>query len=178
IAVSNSRGGILCKEGLDPNKVLAHKKETGTVVGFRGCEKITNEQLLELECDILVPAAIENQITGKNADRIRAKLIAEAANGPVTPEADEMLHKRNIFMIPDFLCNAGGVTVSYFEWVQNRYGYYWKAEEVYRKLDEIMTRAFHEVLKVSKEEGVCMRKAAYMVAVKRIADAMKLRGWV
>jgi len=177
IAVSDSKSGILCEKGLDPEKVLNHKEQNGSVAGFPECKNVTNEQLLELPVDILVPAALENQITLKNADKIKAKLIAEAANGPTTPDADDVLYRKGVFTIPDFLANAGGVTVSYFEWVQNRYGHYWTAEEVYSKLDAIMTKAFNDVLQMSLKHKVNMRKAAYMVSVKRVADAVKLRGW-
>lgn len=178
IGVSDSKGGIFNEEGFCPFKAFDFKKENGTVVGFSDTKEITNAELLELECDILVPAALENQITKENADKIKAKIVAEAANGPTTPEADEILYKKGVFMIPDFLCNAGGVTVSYFEWVQNIYGYYWTREEVLEKLEKIMIKAFADVLSMSKISDVDMRTAAYMVAVKRVADAMKLRGWV
>ncbi len=178
VAVSDSKGGIYSEKGLDPAKVFAHKEKSGSVQGFPGAKNITNEELLELKVDILVPAALENQITGKNASGIKAKLLAEAANGPTTPEADPILYKNKVFIIPDFLCNAGGVTVSYFEWVQNLSGYYWKRDEVFEKLDEIMTKTFKDVLEMSLKNKVNMRMAAYMIAVKRVADAMKLRGWV
>jgi len=177
VAVSDSQGGICNPNGLNPLAVLDHKEKTGSVKNFAGAKNITNEELLELPVDILCPAALENQITGKNAGRIKAKLIAEIANGPTTPDADKILHKKGVFVIPDFLCNAGGVTVSYFEGVQNTYNYYWTAEEVYQKLDKIMTRAFQEVLDMSLKQNVNMRVAAYLVAVKRVADACKLRGW-
>jgi len=177
VAVSDSSGGVYSDAGLDPKKVLEHKENSGSVRGFPGTKNVSNEELLELKVDILVPAALENQITGKNAANIKAKIVAEAANGPTTPDADPILYKNSIFVIPDFLCNAGGVTVSYFEWVQNLYGYYWTADEVYEKLDKIMTHAFGEVLKMSKDKKVNMRVAAYLVAVKRVADAVKLRGW-
>ncbi len=177
VAVSDSQGGIYNPNGLNPQTVLEHKEKTGSVKGFAGAKNVTNEELLELPVDILCPAALENQITSKNADKIKAKLVAEIANGPTTPEADKVLQKKGIFVIPDFLCNAGGVTVSYFEWVQNIYGYYWTAQEVYEKLDKIMTRSFHEVLDMSLKQKVNMRVAAYLVAVKRVADAVKLRGW-
>lgn len=177
IAVSDSQGGIYGANGLDARAVLEHKEKTGSVKGFAGTKNITNEELLELQVDILCPAALENQITSKNVDSIKAKLIAEIANGPTTPEADKILYKRGVFLIPDFLCNAGGVTVSYFEGVQNTYNYYWTAAEVYEKLDKIMTRAFSEVLDMSLKQKVNMRVAAYLVAVKRVADACKLRGW-
>jgi glutamate dehydrogenase (NAD(P)+) len=178
IAVSDSKGGIISEKGLDPNAVLQHKQKSGSVVGFPGSKGITNEALLELECDILVPAALENVITAKNASRIKAKIVAEAANGPTTPDADDILFKNKVFDIPDFLCNAGGVTVSYFEWVQNIYGLYWPVEEVYSRLDKIMTKAFNDVYDMHAKHSVNMRMAAYMLSVQRVAEAMKLRGWV
>jgi len=177
IAVSDSKGGIVSERGFDPHAALSQKEKTGSVIGLHETEKITNEDLLELECDILVPCAIENVITEKNADRIKTKVIAEAANGPTTPEADKILHKKGVFVIPDFLCNSGGVTVSYFEWVQNVTGYYWSSEEVYDKLNKIMVGAFNDVYDAHKREDVDMRTAAYIVAVKKVADAMKTRGW-
>jgi glutamate dehydrogenase (NAD(P)+) len=178
IAVSDSRGGILNDKGLDPSAVLQHKQKTGSVVGFPGTKAISNEELLELPCDILVPAALENAITSKNASRIRAKIVAEAANGPTTPDADDILSKNKVFDIPDFLCNAGGVTVSYFEWVQNIYGLYWPVEEVHDRLDKIMTKAFNDVYAIHVKNNVNMRMAAYMLSVQRVAEAMRLRGWV
>ena len=178
IAVSDSKGGIINEKGLDPNAVLQHKQKTGSVVGFPGTKAITNESLLEEQCDILVPAALENVITTKNASQIRAKIVAEAANGPTTPEADEILFKNKVFHIPDFLCNAGGVTVSYFEWVQNTYGLYWPVDEVHDRLDKIMTKAFNDVYDMHVKQNVNMRMAAYMLSVQRVAEAMKLRGWV
>jgi glutamate dehydrogenase (NAD(P)+) len=178
IAVTDSQGGVYSEKGLDPYRVLEHKQESGTVIDFPDSEGITNEELLELDVTVLWPAALENVITGENAGNIRAKIIAEAANGPTTPEADQILHEKGIFVIPDFLCNAGGVTVSYFEWVQNIYGYYWPLEEVHQRLDEKMTKAFHAVTGMYKEKKVHMRQAAYLVAVQRVAEAMKLRGWV
>jgi len=178
VAVSDSKGGIVSDKGLDPNEVLQHKQKTGSVVGFPGTKPITNEALLEEQCDILVPAALENVITTKNASRIKAKIIAEAANGPTTPEADDILFKNKVFDIPDFLCNAGGVTVSYFEWVQNMYGLYWPVEEVHSRLDKIMTKAFNDVWVMHVKHNVNMRMAAYMLSVQRVAEAMKLRGWV
>ncbi len=178
VAVSDSKGGIYCETGLDPDAVLKHKRETGSVVDFPGTEPISNRELLELDVTLLWPAALENVITEENADQIKAKIIAEAANGPTTPEADHILHEKGVFVIPDFLCNAGGVTVSYFEWVQNITGYYWSEEEVHEKLDQKMTQAFHAVLEMHKKKKVHMRLAAYLVAVQRVAEAMKLRGWV
>ncbi|MEA3255314.1 MAG: Glu/Leu/Phe/Val dehydrogenase [Candidatus Altiarchaeota archaeon] len=178
IAISDSKGGIYNTDGMDAKAVLEHKQKTSSVIGFSGSREITNEELLELECDILIPAALENVITMRNADRIKAKIVAEAANGPTTPDADKVLYGKDIFVIPDFLCNAGGVTVSYFEWVQNLSGYYWTVDMVYDRLDKKMTTAFWDVLNMSLEHKVDMRVAAYMLAVKRVADAMKLRGWV
>ncbi len=178
VAVSDSKGGVLSDKGLDPNAVLQHKQKTGSVVGFPGTKAITNEGLLEEACDILVPAALENVITSRNASQIKARIVAEAANGPTTPEADEILFKNKVFDIPDFLCNAGGVTVSYFEWVQNLYGFYWPVEEVHDRLDKIMTKAFNDVYEMHQKHNVNMRMAAYMLSVQRVAEAMKLRGWV
>ncbi len=176
IAVSDSRGGIYSEDGLDPEKVFEFKKKNKTVVGYPGSKEITNKELLELECDILVPAALENQITHENADGIKAKLVAEAANGPTTFEAGEILTRRKVFTIPHFLCNSGGVIVSYFEWIQNLYGYYWTREVVMERMDKIITKAFLDVLKMSLDEKVDMRTAAYMISIKRVADAIKLRG--
>ncbi len=178
VAVSDSKGGIYNPDGLDPEEVNNHKKKTGSVVNFPKTKPISNEEILELDVDILFPAALENQITGKNAHNIKAKICAELANGPTTPDADEILYKKGVFVIPDFLCNAGGVTVSYFEWVQNLYGYYWTEEEVHEKLDKKMTKAFYDTLETSKKYKVHNRIAAYIVAIERVAEAMKLRGWV
>jgi len=176
IAVSDSKGGIYYPDGLDPEKVLKHKQKTGSVVGYRKGNKISNEQLLTLDCDILVPAALENQITKANASKINVKIIAEGANGPVTPEADEILFKKGVFVIPDILANAGGVVVSYFEQVQNQMNYYWTEEEVRNRLKERMDKAFESVVSMAKKHEVNMRTAAYMLAVKRVADAMIVRG--
>ena len=176
VAVSDSTGGIHAPKGLDVAKVIAWKQEHGTVQGFPGAKDITNAEVLEVECDILIPAALENQITSRNAERVKAKLIAEAANGPTTPDADQILHRNGVFMIPDILCNAGGVTVSYFEWVQDLNRDHWSEKVVNEKLREIMVRAFGETLDMSKREQVDMRTAAYLLAVKRVADAMEMRG--
>ncbi len=178
VAVSDSKGGIYNPNGLDADQVLRWKRESGSVKDFRGADNISNEDLLELDVDILAPAAIENVITKENADNISAKLVAEVANGPVTPEADTILYEKGIFQIPDFLCNAGGVTVSYFEWVQNINGFYWDEDMVYSRLDDMMTRAFTRVYSVYKERGIHMRDAAYVVAVERVYKAMVDRGWV
>ncbi len=178
VAVSDSKGGIYSEKGLSPSDALAYKKKNGSVLNLPKVKNITNEELLELKVDILIPAALENQITAKNASNIKAKIIAEAANGPTTVEADQVLYESGVFDIPDFLCNAGGVAGSYFEWVQNNYGFYWPAEEFYSKLDKLMTDAFYAALETHLENKVNMRVASYMVAVQRVAEAMKLRGWV
>ncbi len=178
VAVSDTKGGIFSKEGLDPEAVREHKAKTGSVVNFPNTKPISNEKLLELEVDILIPAALENVITAKNAPNIKAKIVAELANGPTTPEADGILYKNGVHVAPDFLCNAGGVTVSYFEMVQNFYMYYWDEKEIHERLDKKMTVAYHSVLNTSKEYNVNMRQAAYAVAVKRVAEAMKIRGWI
>jgi glutamate dehydrogenase (NAD(P)+) len=176
IAVSDSKGGILSKEGLDVEKIIEHKAKTGSVVGFGCSEELGPKEVLEVECDVLIPAALENQITEKNAENIKARIVAEAANGPTTPEADKILYDKKIFLIPDILANAGGVTVSYFEWVQGLQQFFWSERDVNVQLRQIMQKAFHEVLDVSKKENVDMRTAAYMVAVRRVADAIMHRG--
>lgn len=176
IAVSDSRGGILNTQGFDPRKVLEFKNQTGSVVGFPGTESISNEEILNLKCDVLVPAALENCITLKNAVKINAKIVAEAANGPTTPGADEILFDRKIVVLPDILANAGGVTVSYFEWVQNVQELYWDIEDVNSRLKKIMTRSFNDVYAIHKDKRINMRKAAYVLAVGRVAEAFKLRG--
>jgi glutamate dehydrogenase (NAD(P)+) len=178
VAVTDSRGGVYAPAGIDPEVALAHKEKTGSLSGLAGGKAITNQEILELEVDVLIPAAIENVITAKNAGSIKAKIIAEAANGPTTPEADEILYKNKKYLIPDFLCNSGGVTVSYFEWVQNVGGYYWSLEDVHARLKDKITRAFHDVQRMAEEHRVDNRTAAYMVSVQRVAEAMKLRGWV
>ena len=175
IAISDSKGGIQNSDGLDPARVLAHKGETGSVIGFKGCRDLSNEEILELECDVLVPAALENQISKANAGKIKAKIVAEGANGPTTPEADEILFQNGVFLIPDILANSGGVIVSYFEQVQNQMNYYWSEEEVRTKLENAIVTAFRAVLKASQQHKVNMRVAAYMNAVKRVADAMLIR---
>jgi len=175
VAVSDSKGGIYNVKGLDPEKVMEYKDKTGSVLSHKGCENITNEGILELDCDILVPAALENQITKANAGKIKAKIVAEGANGPTTPEADEILFRSGVFVIPDILANSGGVIVSYFEQVQNQMNYYWTEEEVRTKLQSTIVSAFKDVLAVAQQYNVNMRVAAYMNAVKRVADAMFLR---
>jgi glutamate dehydrogenase (NAD(P)+) len=178
VAVSDTKGGVYCESGIDPDAVLKHKMSTGSVVGFPGTRPVSNEDLLELNVDILVPAALEGVITGANAGKVRAKIICELANGPTTLEADDILFKNNVFVIPDFLANAGGVTVSYFEWVQNETNYYWEEDDVHIKLDKKMTKAFKDVLAMCLDYKVDMRTAAYMVSIQRVAEAMRLRGWV
>lgn len=175
IAVSDSKGGIYKPDGFDPLDVKEHKKQTGSVVDFPGSKNITNSELLELECEILVPSALENQITQENVHKIKAKVVAEGANGPTTPEADKILYERGIFVIPDILANAGGVTVSYFEQVQNQMNYYWTEEEVRNKLEAIMSESFRGVLATFQEYNIPMRTAAYMLAAKRIANVIKIR---
>jgi len=176
VAVSDSTGGIHNPSGLDPARVIAWKQEHGTVVGFPGSDQVTNQEILEIDCDILVPAALENQITKHNAPRVKARIVAEAANGPTTPEADAILHDRGVFNIPDILCNAGGVTVSYFEWVQDMQSFFWTEDRINDSLKGIMDRAFEAVRAMSERHAVDMRTAAYMVAVARVAEATMLRG--
>jgi glutamate dehydrogenase (NAD(P)+) len=176
VAVSDSQGGIRNQAGLDINRVIGWKAEHGTVLGFPGAEEISNAEVLETPCDILIPAALENQITIRNAHKIKARIVAEAANGPTTPEADEILFEHGVFLIPDILCNAGGVTVSYFEWVQDLNRDHWTEDEVNDKLKTIMVRAFAEVLEQSTNNNVNMRTGAYLNAVQRVADATAMRG--
>jgi glutamate dehydrogenase (NAD(P)+) len=176
VAVSDSTGGIHNPAGLDVDRVIAWKKEHGTVQGFPGSTDVTNAEVLETECDILIPAALENQITSRNAGRVKARLVAEAANGPTTPDADEILHENGVFLIPDILCNAGGVTVSYFEWVQDLNRDHWSEATVNAKLKEIMVKAFDETLTIARKEEVNMRTGAYLLAVQRVADATAMRG--
>ncbi len=178
IATSDSKGGIHNPKGLDPRKVVDYKLKTGSLQGFPGAEPISNEALLELEVTVLFPAALENVITPANANRLQCRISCELANGPTTPEADDILFDKGVFVIPDFLANAGGVTVSYFEQVQNTYNFYWPLNEVHQRLDEKMTRAFAGVYQMYTREKVNMRQAAYLVAVARVAEACKLRGWV
>jgi glutamate dehydrogenase (NAD(P)+) len=178
VAASDSKGGVYNPKGLDPKQMVDYKLRKGTLQGFPGAEAITNEQLLEMEVTVLFPSALENVITDSNASKIKCRVSCELANGPTTPEADEILHAHNIFVIPDFLANAGGVTVSYFEQVQNAYNFYWPLDEVHRRLDEKMTRAFQGVYQMYQREKVNMRQAAYLVSVARVAEACKLRGWV
>jgi glutamate dehydrogenase (NAD(P)+) len=181
VAVSDSKGGCHCENGLDFDKTMEWKRQKGTVATYRCCEQtgqLTNEELLELDVDVLLPAALENQLGDWNADKIKARIVAELANGPTTPAADEILHTNNVYVIPDFLCNAGGVTVSYFEQVQNSYDFYWEVDEVHEKLDKKMTAAFRAVHETAQQYKVHNRMGAYIVSVARVAEAMRLRGWV
>ncbi len=185
VAVSDSKGGIYSPKGLDIKSVRQYKESTkdlkavycqGTVCNIMPAKTVTNEQLLTLPVDILIPAALENQITANNARKIKAKLIVEFANGPTTPEADEILHRRKITVIPDILANAGGVTVSYFEWVQNRLGMYWTLEQVNTKLEEMMTQETEHVYRIAQKNNISLRTAAYVHALNRIAEAINARG--
>jgi len=176
IAASDSRGCIYNANGLDIPKLILYKEQTGNVLGFPGAEEIKPHELLALGCDILVPAALENSIDGENALSVKAKVVAEAANGPVTPEGDTVLEDKGCFVIPDILCNAGGVTVSYFEWVQDEQHLFWEAEDVYQKLERVMKTSFAEVLKIHLEHKVSMRTAANMLGIGRVAEATRIRG--
>jgi len=182
VAVSDSTSAIYNKKGLDYKKVMEVKQKKGSLKYYTDAEKITNEQLLALDVDVLIPAALENQITGQNVDKVKAKILLELANGPVTPEADKILAQKKIFDLPDFLVNSGGVTVSYFEWLQNISGYYWEADEVYKRLDTIITKSFHDVMAKQEEyrkqgSSISPRMSAYIIAVDRVSKAMKARGW-
>ncbi len=176
IAISDAKGGVYSPDGIEPVALKEHERKTGSVVRFKNTEPITNQELLELECDILVPAAIENQITKANASQIRAKTIIELANGPITLEADRILYDRGILVVPDILANAGGVTVSYFEWVQDRAFYFWSPERVDKRLRRFMVNAFERVWEMAQRERTDLRTASYMVAVDRVATAARARG--
>lgn len=179
VAVTDSKGGVYDANGLDIAAVSTHKRQTKSVVGYKGLKKLTNDEVMALPVDIIVAAAPEEgAINGKIAPTVTAKIICELANGPTTPEGDEIFHKNGVHVIPDFLCNAGGVTVSYYEMVQNMYMHYWTIDDVYAKLDRAMIASYHTVFTASKEYKINMRQAAYVVAVKRVVEAMKLRGWV
>jgi glutamate dehydrogenase (NAD(P)+) len=178
IAVSDSRGGIYAKEGLNPHKVAEHKEKTRSVVGLKGTEEVSNEELLELECDVLIPAALEFVITRKNVQNVKTKILCELANGPTTPYSDDILFNNNILVIPDFLANAGGVTVSYFEMVQGYYNYFWTEKDVLTTLERIMTNAYHTAIKEAKKYNTHNRMGAYSISVERVLEAMKLRGWI
>ncbi len=176
VAVSDSSGGIHCGEGLNPYKVKVHKNKTGAVKGYKDCVDITNPELIETECDILVPAAIENQIMKENAANVRARIVAEGANGPTNPDADRVFRERDIWLIPDILANSGGVTVSYFEWVQNLTREHWTLEEVNAKLEKKIVKAFEDVYGLARKEESDMRTAALMLGVGRVAHALRTRG--
>jgi glutamate dehydrogenase (NAD(P)+) len=176
VAISDSRGGVHNPRGIDPLRAMRYKERSGTVVGMPGASRISNDELLALKCDILVPAALENVITLHNADQIKAKIVAEAGNGPTTPHADEILSRKGIFVVPDILANAGGVTVSYFEWTQDLQGFFWQVQEVNSKLEFVMRRAFNDVHETMRKFRVYPRAAAYILAVGRVADATLVRG--
>jgi glutamate dehydrogenase (NAD(P)+) len=175
-AASDSRGGVYNKAGMEVAALRKHKERTGSVAGFPGAKSMSNEELLETECTILIPAALENQITGKNAGKVKAKIMAEAANGPTTPEADDILYRNKIMIIPDILANGGGVTVSYFEWLQNLRRDYWTEAEVNERLDRNITKAFLDVYDTHEKYSVNMRKASTVLAVNRVVEAVKIRG--
>jgi len=178
LAISDSRGGVMNMDGIDPEAANQYKAKTGSVTGMPNTTPISNEAILELNVEVLIPAALENVITEKNAHKINAKIVAELANGPTTPAADEILFQRGIHVIPDFLCNAGGVTVSYFEMVQNFYMYYWSEIRVHTRLDRKMTDAYKAVYSASQKYNIDMRTAAYVVSIERVVTAMKDRGWI
>jgi glutamate dehydrogenase (NAD(P)+) len=176
VAISDSRGGVYNPRGIDPLKAVRYKERAGTVVGMPGGSRISNEELLASKCDILIPAALENVITVENAEQVKAKIVAEAANGPTTPRADEILARKGIMVLPDILANAGGVTVCYFEWAQNLQGFLWEEDEVRARLEKVMKRAFYDVYEASRKLHCHMRTAAYILAVGRVADATLVRG--
>jgi glutamate dehydrogenase (NAD(P)+) len=176
VAVSDVNGGVQNPAGLDLPKLFEHLAKNKTVTGFAGGTPIQGKDLLEIPCDILIPAALENQITKSNAGKIKARIIAEGANGPTTTQADKILNKAGVLVIPDILANSGGVTVSYFEWVQDRQGLFWREEEVNDRLEHIMVNAFRDVARVADEHKVSLRVAAFMLAIKRVVDAIQLRG--
>ncbi|HJJ55676.1 MAG TPA: Glu/Leu/Phe/Val dehydrogenase, partial [Methanocorpusculum sp.] len=180
VAVTDSKGGIYDPNGfVDIQDLINHKDKTKSVVGYKGLKTITNDEVLSLPVDVIIAAAPdEGGINEQNAHKIQSKVICELANGPTTPKADEILYNKGVHVIPDFLCNAGGVTVSYYEMVQNMYMHYWTLDDIYSKLDAAMTSAYHTVLNASKEYNINMRQAAYIVAVKRVVEAMKIRGWI
>ncbi|HHW57405.1 MAG TPA: Glu/Leu/Phe/Val dehydrogenase [Clostridia bacterium] len=177
VAISNSRTCIYSEKGIDVEKLIEYREKTENIAGFADTKELPKEEIFTLDVDIFVPAALENVITSQNADEIKAKIVAEGANGPTTPEADEILDKKGIVVIPDILANAGGVTVSYFEWVQNFYGFYWTEEEVLKREEQLMVDAFNSVYEISRQYNVNMRTAAYMLSIKRVAEAMKAKGW-
>ena len=176
IAISDVSGGIYNEHGLDIPAVLDYLQKNRSLEGITGVEHVGNKELLEIECDVLAPCATENQITSENADRIKCKILAEGANGPTTPKADKILHDKGIFVIPDILANAGGVTVSYFEWVQDRMGYFWQESEVNARLEDKMVASFNELCHYAEKHSVDTRTAAYMLAIDRVAYDTRMRG--
>ncbi|MCL4489028.1 MAG: Glu/Leu/Phe/Val dehydrogenase [Chloroflexi bacterium] len=176
VAVSDVYGGIYNSAGFDPRQVMEHVRKTKSVVNFPNTQPVTNAELLELPCDLLVPAALESQLTGQNAPRVKAKMIVEGANGPTTPEADRILNDKGVFLVPDILANAGGVTVSYFEWVQDLQSFFWTEEEINARLKRIMDESFEAVWGIAQEQHVDMRTAAYLLAIGRVAEAERVRG--
>jgi glutamate dehydrogenase (NAD(P)+) len=176
VSISDMYGAVANEKGLDIPAVMAHLKKTGKLQGFPNARELTGAEALELPCEVLVPAATENQITSKNANRIHARLILEGANGPTTDAADAILEQKGVMIVPDILANAGGVTVSYFEWVQDRQGYFWRESEVNERLEHIMVTAFNDVARMAEENKVSLRVAAFMLAIKRVVDAITLRG--
>jgi glutamate dehydrogenase (NAD(P)+) len=176
VAVSDAEGGLYREKGLDPEAINRHSQEAGTVAGYAGADAITNAELLEIECDVLIPAAIEGVVTVKNADKVKARVVCEAANGPITFEGDKVLHDKGVFVVPDILANSGGVTVSYFEWVQDIQAYFWDEEEVNDRLRLIMEKAFAEVYELASSKGLSMRQAAHWIGVGRVAEAHLTRG--
>jgi glutamate dehydrogenase (NAD(P)+) len=176
VGVSDVQGGVYNPDGLNPQGLRAHEEQHGTIAGYEGGQRVTNEELLELDCDVLIPAAIEGQLNRANADRVKASVIVEAANGPTVPEADEIFEDRGILVVPDILANAGGVTVSYFEWVQDIQAYYWSEDEVNDRLRQIMEKSYVDVLSVAEERKVSMRTAATILGVGRVAEAHITRG--
>ena len=177
IAVSDSRGGIMNPEGFNPHSVEEYKKKTGSVVGFPGSKPISNEEILAAKCDVLVPAALENQLTAHNADKVQAKIVAEAANGPTLPEADTIFFQKGITVLPDILANAGGVTVSYFEWAQDLQGFFWSLDEVNQRLERVMVRSYADTRRIAQQYKIHNRSAAYVLAIQRVVDAIKTRGF-
>jgi glutamate dehydrogenase (NAD(P)+) len=176
VAASDTKGGVHNPAGINPHELEAHKHKTGSVVGFKGTKPVSNEELLQLKVDVLIPAALENVITSQNADKIQAKIVAEAANGPTVPEADTILFEKKITVLPDILANAGGVTVSYFEWAQDMQGFFWPLADVTKKLEEIMVQSYADIHKLAEEHKIHNRTAAYALAIQRVADAIKIRG--
>ncbi|AAM24435.1 Glutamate dehydrogenase/leucine dehydrogenase [Caldanaerobacter subterraneus subsp. tengcongensis MB4] len=178
VGVVDIYGGVYNERGIDAEKLAEHVRKTGSVKDFEGTTSLTNEELFALDVDVLIPAALENQITEENAPNVKARMVCEAANGPTTPEADRILREKGIFVVPDILANSGGVIVSYFEWVQNLMNYYWTEEEIKERQEIVMINAFNNIYQLAQEYKVDMRTAAYMIAIKRIYEAMKVRGWI